>query len=155
MNVSKRLAELGIELPAVVPPVASYVPALEVGDTVRTSGQLPLRGGELLATGQVPSRAAVEDATAAARQCALNALAAAAAVAGGVDRLAGVIKVTGFVSSDPDFAAQPAVINGASDFFHEIFGSLHVRSAVGVAALPLDASVEVEVEFALANPKSA
>ena len=155
MSISQRLADLGIELPSVVPPVASYVPAMKVGATVRTSGQLPMRAGELVATGQVPSRASVEDATAAARQCALNALAAAADVAGGVDRLAGVIKVTGFVSSDPDFTAHPAVINGASDFFHEIFGGLHVRSAVGVAALPLDASVEVEVEFALANPNSA
>lgn len=148
-KVSQRLSELGIELPAVVAPVASYVPALVTGDTVRTSGQLPMRNGQLTCTGAVDSQASVEAATEAARQCALNALAAAAEVAGGVDNLARVIKVTGFVASTPEFTGQPGVINGASDFFYEVFSSLHVRSAVGVAALPLGASVEVEVEFAL------
>ncbi|MCS4485063.1 RidA family protein [Gleimia sp. 6138-11-ORH1] len=151
MKVSERLAKMGIELPAVVPPVAAYVPALVSGQTVRTSGQLPFRAGELLATGQLGDEGvAIETGYEAAKQCALNALAAAAEVAGGVDNLAGVLKVTGFVSSKPEFYAQPAVVNGASEFLGEVFGDQHIRSAVGVAALPLNASVEVEVEFALA-----
>ncbi|EEH63204.1 endoribonuclease L-PSP [Gleimia coleocanis DSM 15436] len=148
MLVSERLVELGIELPEVVPPVAAYVPARVIGNTVRTSGQLPMRAGELIATGRL-GVVSVEDGYAAARQCALNAVAAAAAVAGGVDKLGGVLKVTGFVASEPDFYAQPAVVNGASEILGEIFGDQHIRSAVGVAALPLNASVEVEVEFAL------
>lgn len=151
MTISARLAELGIELPEVVPPVAAYVPALLIGQTVRTSGQLPMRAGQLVATGQVgDGGVSVEEAYVAAKQCALNAIAAAAAVAGGVDKLAGVLKVTGFVSSKPDFYAQPAVVNGASEFLGEVFGDQHIRSAVGVASLPLNAAVEVEVEFALA-----
>lgn len=151
MKISERLAELGIELPQVVPPVAAYVPARVVGDSVRTSGQLPMLAGELVAVGQLgEGGVSPEDGYAAAKQCALNALAAAAAVAGGVDNLGGVIKVTGFVSSKPDFYAQPAVVNGASEILGEIFGDQHIRSAVGVAALPLNAAVEVEVEFALA-----
>lgn len=151
MTISARLAELGIELPEVVPPVAAYVPALLIGQTVRTSGQLPMQAGQLVATGQVgDGGVSVEEAYVAAKQCALNAIAAAAAVAGGVDKLAGVLKVTGFVSSKPDFYAQPAVVNGASEFLGEVFGDQHIRSAVGVASLPLNAAVEVEVEFALA-----
>lgn len=151
MTISARLAELGIELPEVVPPVAAYVPALLIGQTVRTSGQLPMQAGQLVATGQVgEGGVSVEEAYVAAKQCALNAIAAAAAVAGGVDKLAGVLKVTGFVSSKPDFYAQPAVVNGASEFLGEVFGDQHIRSAVGVASLPLNAAVEVEVEFALA-----
>lgn len=147
---SQRLAELGIELPEVVAPVAAYVPAVVDRGSVRTSGQLPFEGGELLCIGAVGNDGAdAEEAQEAARRCALNALAAAADIAGGVDNLAGVIKVTGFVASLPDFYGQPAVINGASEFFAEVFGSSHARSAVGVAALPLNASVEVEVEFAL------
>ncbi|MDO5061331.1 MAG: RidA family protein [Actinomycetaceae bacterium] len=151
MTISARLAELGIELPEVVPPVAAYVPALVIGQTVRTSGQLPMRAGQLVATGQLgEGGVSLEDGYAAAKQCALNAIAAAAAAAGGVDKLAGVLKVTGFVSSQPDFYAQPAVVNGASEFLGEVFGDQHIRSAVGVASLPLNAAVEVEVEFALA-----
>lgn len=150
MKISERLAELGIVLPQVVPPVAAYVPARVVGDSVRTSGQLPMREGELLAVGQLGEDGVyLEDGYEAAKQCALNALAAAAAVVGDVDKLAGVIKVTGFVSSKPDFYTQPAVVNGASEILGQIFGDQHIRSAVGVAALPLNASVEVEVEFAL------
>ncbi|MDO5720222.1 MAG: RidA family protein [Actinomycetaceae bacterium] len=150
MSVSNRLEELGIELPTVVPPLASYVPAMIVGDTVRTSGQLPIRDGAVTACGRVgENHTPPADAYRAARLCALNALAAAADVAGGVDNLAGVIKVTGYVASSRRFFGQPAVINGASDLFHDIFGGLHVRSAVGVAVLPQDASVEVEVEFSL------
>lgn len=150
MKISERLEQLGIELPEVVPPVAAYVPAKVIGQTVRTSGQLPMRGGELVASGQLGAGGvAPEDGYAAARQCALNAIAAAAAVAGGVDNLAGVLKVTGFVASQPDFYGQPAVVNGASELLGEIFEDQHIRSAVGVAALPLNAAVEVEVEFLL------
>lgn len=147
---SEKLREMGVELPEVVAPLAAYVPAVIDRGVVRTSGQLPMEAGELACIGAVGADGAdPEDAKDAARVCALNALAAAAAVAGGVDRLAGVVKVTGFVASLPDFYGQPVVINGASEFYGEVFGSAHARSAVGVAALPLNASVEVEVEFAL------
>ncbi len=149
-TLTERLAEMGYELPAVAAPVAAYVPAVIDRGVVRTSGQLPLENGELAMTGAVGAEGAdPEEAKDAARICALNALAAAADIAGGLDRLAGVVKVVGFVASLPDFYGQPAVINGASEFFGELFGSAHARSAVGVAALPLNASVEVEVEFAL------
>jgi enamine deaminase RidA (YjgF/YER057c/UK114 family) len=152
VSVSERLAELGIELPPVVPPVAAYIPATVHGGIVQTSGQLPMVSGSLPATGKVGAEVAPEDAAGLARQCALNALAAAADAAGGVDRLSGVLKVTGFVASDPSFTGQPAVINGASEVLGEIFGDAgrHSRSAVGVAVLPLDAPVEVEVAFTLA-----
>lgn len=151
---SERLAELGIDLPDVVPPVASYVPAVQVGDLVMTSGQLPIADGVLAATGKVGDGAGLvppSDAAGLARLCALNAVAAAGAVAGGVDQLVRVVKVVGFVASDPGFSGQPAVINGASDVLREIFGEagVHARSAVGVASLPLDAPVEVEVTFAI------
>ncbi|GGH43333.1 RidA family protein [Microbacterium album] len=155
MSVSQRLAELGIELPAVVPPVAAYIPATVHGDIVQTSGQLPMVDGALPLTGKVGDGAehvAPTDAAELARACALNALAAAAAAAGGLDRIAGVLKVTGFVASDPAFTGQPGVINGASEVLGEIFGDAgrHARSAVGVAVLPLDAPVEIEVAFLLA-----
>lgn len=152
MSVSQRLAELGIDVPAVVPPVAAYIPAKRHGDLVYTSGQLPMQDGALPATGKV---GAVEglvdpaDAKTYARRCALNALAAAAAIVGGVDNITGVLKLTGFVASVPDFTGQPGVINGASEFFGEVFGEsgAHARSAVGVPVLPLDSPVEVEVVF--------
>ncbi|QKJ18773.1 RidA family protein [Microbacterium hominis] len=155
MAVSQRLAELGIQLPDVVPPVAAYVPARVHGDLVYTSGQLPMVAGSLPATGKVGDGHGLvpaSDAKDYARTCALNAVAAAAAVAGGVDRLAGVLKVTGFVSSVPEFTGQPGVINGASEVLGEIFGEAgrHARSAVGVPVLPLDSPVEVEVIFTLA-----
>lgn len=147
---SEKLAELGLELPPVATPVAAYVPALLDRGVVRTSGQLPLEDGELACIGAVGEDAAdPDDARDAARICALNALAAAADAAGGLDRLAGVVKVMVFVSSRPDFYGQAAVANGASELLAEIFGSSHARSAVGVAVLPLNASVEVEAEFAL------
>lgn len=147
---SEKLAELGLELPPVATPVAAYVPALLDRGVVRTSGQLPLEDGELACIGAVGEDAAdPDDARDAARICALNAMAAAADVAGGLDRLAGVVKVMVFVSSRPDFYGQAAVANGASELLAEIFGSSHARSAVGVAVLPLNASVEVEAEFAL------
>lgn len=149
MTVSARLVELGIELPQVAAPVAAYVPAIAHGDLVYTSGQLPMMAGALPATGKVGAEVSADDAQAYARQCALNALAAAAAVAGGVDNLTGVLKLTGFVASVPEFTGQPGVINGASLVLAEIFGEAgaHARSAVGVPVLPLDSPVEVEVVF--------
>ncbi len=152
MSVSDRLAELGIDLPAVVPPVAAYVPAKAHGDLVFTAGQLPMVAGALPAAGKVGDGHGLvpaADANAYARQCALNAVAAAAAAVGGVDRLTGVVKVVGFVASVPDFTGQPGVINGASDVLGDIFGESgrHARSAVGVPVLPLDSPVEVEVVF--------
>ena len=151
-SVSARLSQAGYELPEVAAPVAAYVPAVEDRGVIRTSGQLPMENGELSCIGAVGEDGAdPDDAYEAARICALNALAAAASVAGDVDCLARVVKVTGFVSSRPSFTGQAGVLNGASDFFQDIFGTPHARSAVGVAALPLNASVEVEVEFALNN----
>ncbi|MCK6080339.1 RidA family protein [Microbacterium sp. EYE_5] len=155
MSVTARLRELGIELPPVVRPVASYVPAKAHGDLVYTAGQLPMIEGELPAVGKVgdgPGLVPAADASGLARQCALNALAAAADAVGGVDRVTGVLKVTGFVASVPEFTGQPGVINGASDVLGEIFGDdgRHARSAVGVPVLPLDSPVEVEVVFTVA-----
>ncbi|MFS0732173.1 RidA family protein [Microbacterium sp. 1P10UB] len=155
MTNSDRLAELGIELPAVATPAGSYVPAKAHGDLVFTAGQLPLVSGALPATGKVgDGRRLVDpsDARDYARLCALNAIAAAAAAVGDVDRLTGVVKVTGFVASVPEFSGQPGVINGASDLLGEVFGDEghHARSAVGVPVLPLDSPVEVEVIFSFA-----
>ncbi|WP_334150045.1 RidA family protein [Microbacterium sp.] len=152
MTVSARLAELGIELPAVAAPVAAYVPAVVHGGLVYTSGQLPFAAGSLPATGKVGAEVAADDAKAYARTCALNALAAAADAAGGVDRIVGVLRVGGFVASVPEFSGQPGVINGASEVLGEIFGDAgrHARAAVGVPVLPLDSPVEVEVTFILA-----
>ena len=152
MTHSARLAELGLTLPAVAAPVAAYVPAVGVGDAIYTSGQLPLLDGELVSRGIVGADVNEADATAAARICALNAIAAAAEVAGGIDAITQVVKVVGFVASAPGFTAQPAVVNGASIVIGEIFGDagVHARSAVGVAALPLNAPVEVEMIVSLA-----
>lgn len=152
MSVSQRLTELGIELPVVAAPVAAYVPAVVHDGLVYTSGQLPFTGGALPATGKVGAEVTADDANAYARTCALNALAAAAAAAGGVDSIRGVLRVGGFVASTPDFSGQPGVINGASLVLGEIFGDAgqHVRAAVGVPVLPLDSPVEVEVTFILA-----
>ncbi len=155
MSVTARLQELGLELPAVVPPVAAYIPAKVHGDLVYTAGQLPRVQGALPATGKVgegDGLVPAADAATYARQSALNAIAAAAAAVGGVERLTGVLKVTGFVASVPEFTGQPAVINGASELLGEVFGDAgrHARSAVGVPVLPLDSPVEVEVVFTLA-----
>jgi enamine deaminase RidA (YjgF/YER057c/UK114 family) len=155
VSVAERLAELGVEVPSVVPPVAAYIPAKQHGDLIYTSGQLPMVQGALPATGKVGESEGLvspADAKTYARQCALNALAAAAAVAGGVDKLTGVLKLTGFVASVPEFTGQPGVINGASEFLGEVFGDagVHARSAVGVPVLPLDSPVEVEVVFTVA-----
>ena len=147
-DVMARLAEMGVELPKVTPPVAAYVPALRSGDIVYISGQLPMVDGALLATGLVGSDVSADDAKALARRCALNGLAALATVADLAD-VEQVIKVVGFVASAAGFTGQPGVINGASEFLGEVFGEAgrHARSAVGVAALPLGAPVEVEFMF--------
>lgn len=146
MAHSQRLAELGIELPAVVAPLAAYVPAVRTGNLVYTAGQLPISGGELLATGKVGADVTAEEAKELARQCGLNALAAVHALIG-IDAVTRVVKVVGFVASAPGFDGQPGVINGASELFGEIFGEngAHARSAVGVSELPRNAPVEVEI----------
>jgi enamine deaminase RidA (YjgF/YER057c/UK114 family) len=142
-----RLAALGLTLPEVVPPLAAYVPALRVGSLVYTSGQLPVAGGQLQATGKVGAEVGATEARALAQTSALNALAAAASVAGGLNAIKRIVKMTGFVASAPDFTAQPQVVNGASELLLEVFGEAgkHARSAVGVASLPLDAPVEIEL----------
>ena len=142
-----RLAELGLTLPPVAAPLAAYVPATVSSGHVFTSGQLPTVAGELVARGKVGVDVTPEDATAAARVAALNALAAAASVTGGLDQIGRVVKVTVFVAGSPDFTGQPAVANGASELLGQVFGDAgqHVRSAVGVASLPLAAPVEVEL----------
>lgn len=146
-SASARLAELGIALPQVVPPLAAYVPASRSGSLVFTAGQLPARDGEMLAVGKLGAEVTEEDGYACARQCALNALAAIAAEVGSVDAIKRIVKVVVFVASTPDFTGQPAIANGASEFLGEVFGEAgkHARSAVGVAALPLDVPVEVEL----------
>ncbi|QOD93961.1 RidA family protein [Chryseoglobus sp. 28M-23] len=151
-GIDARLAELGISIPQLAKPVAAYVPAVVTGHLVHTAGQLPFVDGALPATGKVGAEVSAEDAAGYARTCVLNALAAAQSVIGSLDRVTRIVKVTGFVASAPDFTGQPTVLNGASEVLGEIFGEAgqHARSAVGVAVLPLDAPVEVELilEFA-------
>lgn len=146
-SASDRLAELGLELPPVAAPVAAYVPALRVGDLVYSSGQLPSVAGQLVATGKVGAEVSAETGAACARTAVLNALAAVSEQAGGVDEIARIVRVVIFVASTPDFTGQPQVGNGASEVLGDIFGDAgrHARSAVGVAVLPLDAPVEVEL----------
>ena len=146
MTISARLAELGITLPAVAKPLAAYVPAVRTGNLVYTSGQLPIKSGELTHIGKVGAEVPPEQGKIAARTCALNALAAIDALAG-IDSVVRVVKLVGFVASAPGFNGQPAVINGASEFLGEVFGETgaHARSAVGVSELPLGAPVEVEL----------
>lgn len=143
---SARLTELGIELPAVVPPLAAYVPAVRTGNLVYTAGQLPMESGALLQTGKVGAGVSPEDGKALARVCALNALAAVHSLVG-IDSVRRVVKVVGFVASAPGFNGQPGIVNGASELLGEVFGDAgaHARSAVGVSELPLDAPVEVEL----------
>ena len=147
MSTTERLVELGLTLPPVAAPVASYVPAVRDGDLVFTSGQLPFVDGKLAVTGKVGGSIDADTAQQLAATCALNAIAAAASVLGSVDDIVQVVKVVGFVASDPSFTGQPAVVNGASDLLREVFGDAgqHARSAVGVAVLPLDSPVEVEI----------
>lgn len=151
--IEDRLRELGYEVPEVAAPVAAYVPALRNGNLVYTSGQLPFVQGELPLTGKVGAEVSAEEAEDLARQCALNGLAAARGVLGSLDKITKVVKVTAFVASDPSFTGQPGVANGASVFLGRVFGDdgIHVRSAVGVAVLPLDAPVEVEFVFEVAE----
>ncbi|MFD2793665.1 RidA family protein [Promicromonospora vindobonensis] len=155
MSHEQRLAELGITLPEVAAPVAAYVPAVQTGRYIYTSGQLPFTDGALPATGKVgegENLISADDAAAYARTCALNALAAVRSVTGSLDAISRIVKVVGFVASDPAFTGQPGVINGASSVLGEIFGDagVHARSAVGVAVLPLDSPVEVELVVELA-----
>jgi enamine deaminase RidA (YjgF/YER057c/UK114 family) len=146
-----RLAELGLTLPPVVPPVAAYVPAVRSGNHVYVSGQLPMADGKLLATGKVGADVSAEEAKVLAARCALNALAAVDSVSG-LASVVRVVKVQGFVASADGFTGQPGVINGASELFGDVFGEAgrHARSAVGVAELPLGAPVEVDVIFEVA-----
>ena len=149
MGLEAKLASFGIMLQAPAGPFGAYVPAKRVGSLIYVAGQLPMKDGKLLAVGQVPSRCPVEQAKAAARQCVINALSAVKAVEGRIDHLVGVIRVGAFVNSDTSFTQQPQVANGASEFLLELFGDSgkHVRAAVGVNTLPLDAAVEVEFLF--------
>lgn len=145
--VEDRLAELGHAVPEVPAPVAVYIPANVSGDHVYTSGQLPMKNGELMLTGKVGGEVSPEEAAACAEQCALNAIAAVKSVVGDLDHVAQVVKVVVFVASTPDFTGQPQVANGASELLGKAFGDagVHARSAVGVPVLPLDAPVEVEI----------
>jgi len=145
--VEDRLAEQGLAVPEVAKPVASYVPAVRSGNHIFTSGQLPMRSGELMYTGKVGGEVTPEEAVACAQQCALNAIAAVKAEIGDLDLIKRIVKVVAFVASTPDFTGQPQVANGASHLFGEVFGDagVHARSAVGVSVLPLDAPVEVEI----------
>ncbi|MDP1807308.1 MAG: RidA family protein [Acidimicrobiales bacterium] len=152
MSASAKLRELGITLPSVVAPVAAYIPARRTGNLVFTAGQVPFVDGKLPATGKVGAEVDADTARDLARICALNALAAVDALVG-IDAVVGVVKVVGFVASAPDFTGQPGVINGASELLGEVFGDAgaHARSAVGVAVLPLDAPVEVEIVVEVAG----
>jgi enamine deaminase RidA (YjgF/YER057c/UK114 family) len=147
MHPEEKLAELGLAVPEVARPVASYVPAVRSGNYVFTSGQLPMRSGELMVTGKVGGEVSEEEAIECAQQCALNAIAAVKAEIGDLALIKRVVKVVAFVASTPDFTGQPRVANGASDLFGKVFGDagIHARSAVGVPVLPLDAPVEVEI----------
>jgi enamine deaminase RidA (YjgF/YER057c/UK114 family) len=143
----ERLSELGLGVPEVAKPVAAYVPAVRSGDHVFTSGQLPMRGGELMRTGKVGGEVTQEQAVECAQQCGLNAIAAVKAEVGDLAAVKRVVKVVCFVASTPDFTGQPQVANGVSELLGEVFGEagVHARSAVGVPVLPLDAPVEVEL----------
>ncbi|WP_432092151.1 RidA family protein [Streptomyces sp. bgisy100] len=151
--VEEKLSSLGLTLPAVAAPLASYVPAVRSGSYVFTAGQLPLVEGKLGVTGKVGAEVTPEEAKELARLCALNALAAVKSAVGDLDRIARVVKVVGFVASASDFTGQPGVVNGASELLGEVLGEkgVHARSAVGVAVLPLDAPVEVEIQVEIAD----
>jgi len=149
MSLREKLKSMGIDLPSVSGPFGSYVPAKRVGNLIYVAGQLPMKDGQLMATGPVPSRCSQELATVAAKQCVVNALAAVNALEGGIEQIRGVARVGAFVCSDDDFTAQPQVANGASDFLLELFGEAgkHARAAVGVNVLPRNGSVEIEIIF--------
>jgi enamine deaminase RidA (YjgF/YER057c/UK114 family) len=143
----ERLAELGLSVPEVAKPVAAYIPAVRSGNHVFTSGQLPMRDGQLMLTGKVGGEVSQEEAVECAKQCGLNALAAVRAEVGDLSAIKRIVKVVAFVASTPDFTGQPLVANGVSELLGEVFGEAgrHARSAVGVSVLPLDAPVEVEL----------
>lgn len=150
MSIESKLEELGLSLPEAPKPVAAYVPAVSSRGQVIVSGQLPMQNGELISTGKIPSQVSIEEAQAAARQCVLNGLAVLKAELGGdLSRLVRLVRIGAFVQSDDDFFAQPQVANGASEFLLELLGDAgrHARAAVGVNALPLNASVEIEFTF--------
>ena len=149
MSLPDRLNTLSITLPAVAGPFGAYIPVKRIGNLVYVAGQLPMKDGKLLAVGQVPSRCSIDQAKLAARHCVINALGAVQSVEGSIAHLTGVLRVGAFVSSDTGFTQQPQVANGASELLLELFGDSgkHVRAAVGVNVLPLDASVEVEFIF--------
>jgi enamine deaminase RidA (YjgF/YER057c/UK114 family) len=146
-QVETRIIDLGFVLPETAKPLAAYIPAVQSGNLVFTSGQLPMIDGSLAETGKVGGSVSPERAKELATVCALNALAAVKTVIGDLDKIKRVVKVVGFVSSTPEFSGQPGVVNGASEFLGEVFGDkgIHARSAVGVAVLPLDAPVEIEL----------
>jgi enamine deaminase RidA (YjgF/YER057c/UK114 family) len=152
-TVEERLFELGLSVPEVVPPVAAYTPAVRTGSYVYTSGQLPMQSGALVATGKVGAEVSAEQAKELAAICALNAIAAVKSVVGDLEKVVRIVKVVGFVASDPGFTGQPGVVNGASELLGAAFGDagVHARSAVGVAVLPLDAPVEVELVAEVAD----
>jgi enamine deaminase RidA (YjgF/YER057c/UK114 family) len=149
MKISERLRELNITLPPIAGPFGAYVPAKRVGNLIFVSGQLPMKDAKLIASGQVSSKCSIDNAKLAARQCVINALAAVATLPGGIDQLIGVVRIGAFVSSDANFTQQPLIANGTSELLNEIFSDAgkHVRAAVGVNVLPLDASVEIEFIF--------
>jgi len=146
-KIEQRIIDLGFLLPETSKPLAAYIPAVQSGNLVFTSGQLPMIAGSLAETGKVGGPVSPERAKELATVCALNALAAVKTVIGDLDKIKRIVKVVGFVSSGPEFSGQPAVVNGASEFLGEVFGEkgIHARSAVGVAVLPLDAPVEIEL----------
>jgi enamine deaminase RidA (YjgF/YER057c/UK114 family) len=146
-QIEQRIIDLGFLLPETAKPLAAYIPAVQSGNLVFTSGQLPMIAGSLAETGKVGGSVSPERAKELATVCALNALAAVKTVIGDLDKIKRIVKVVGFVSSVPEFSGQPAVVNGASEFLGEVFGEkgIHARSAVGVAVLPLDAPVEIEL----------
>jgi enamine deaminase RidA (YjgF/YER057c/UK114 family) len=146
-NIEQKIIDLGFLLPETSKPLAAYIPAVQSGNLVFTSGQLPMVAGSLAETGKVGGSVSPERAKELATVCALNALAAVKTVIGDLDKIKRIVKVVGFVSSTPEFSAQPAVVNGASEFLGQVFGDkgIHARSAVGVAVLPLDAPVEIEL----------
>ena len=146
-KVEEKILELGLELPKISTPIASYIPAKKVGNLVFTSGQLPMVNGEVKITGFLGKEESIEDANRAAQVCTLNALAAVKGVIGDLDQIKSIIRVVGYVASTPEFTKQPAVVNGASDLLLQIFGDegKHARSAIGVSVLPLNAPVEIEL----------
>ena len=149
MTLKDKLKSLGISLPPVSGPFGAYVPARRIGNLIYVAGQLPMKDGKLMALGQVPSRCSIEDARAAARQCAINAIAAVQMIPGGVDVIVGVVRVAAFVNSDTTFTEQPKVADAASELLRQVFcdAGQHARAAVGVNTLPRDAAVEIEVIF--------